>query len=487
MSTPRLPHEMWLQVLQDTHRNDLRICLGVCRLWRTFAIRLLFRTVRLYFGEWASVYTRSGCDCDDCCLSEPDYLNERSLEILEHIISNPVFASVVKGIVVHSLYFSYRNEISLGRLTDALKVLPHLESFDWHAECQEDIMLAISESCPNLRHLGLPAFSQGHNLGSFRQLRSICTTSPSSFCDGYQQRHVAATHEVFLNFRNATLSRLQLLKCPLDAAPMHLLVQLRELHLVHPRNLGTLDQLFKRLPCLETLSLVYVEQPQADLFTALEKSADMLPQLTSITMSLNETNPLSPGQTHQLIEFLRGHTSMRALCINNRLPWEVFWQVANAIGNMKSLQALGLSITSPTPESLAFWNPWPPGATPLPKSLEAVSLDMEFAQVQSFLECLPELPRLRSFFLCNECGEDKEQVSTRSLAEMMPHLTIVGCAEDICDVRWTTAGIELYHWTRLKRDTRGRDSFDAPFDAWLLRNNPYLASISLPLFGPDGL
>ncbi|KAH7925303.1 hypothetical protein BV22DRAFT_446806 [Leucogyrophana mollusca] len=489
-----LPAEIVLQIMQDMHREDLRECLRVSCLWHNLAVGLLFRTVHLYFGCWGDQYIRGGAQ--EFSAEQVVRLTSDNWEVLDHISSNPTFASAVKQIVVHA----YDDSLCIYEkacLSKALKALPYLLSFDWHstrraasADSEPNIKLlrALSQSCPQLRHLGLPALLySGDIVDSFGHLWSISITplcdgpfldpDTSEVVVGLDRIPFVDDGEAFRNKTTQTLRRLQLVDCLLGATPIHIFIQLTELNLVRPGDLGGLNLILRHAACLEALGLHDVSDPE--VYSVLSSNADALPFLKSFMLSSGDG--LSPTHAKNLHKFLLGRSCMRRLCINVEMCYTELSIVVLSINSMKELEALGLSISgggfsqtsSVAPEDSDIWIKY------IPQSLQAIMLSVSGCEdeLAVIFQGFSKLPSLTFVYLPDSDlygGYAGGLPPAQHIVDELPRLTCVGSSRDICDVRRTASGVELLHWTQMKIDTRGQDDFSNVHGAWLLRHNLWL-------------
>ncbi len=84
-ASQRAPPEVWETIARHIPRHHLRTWLFVSAFHRNIAVRIIFRTLDLYFGE------------------DQDNLN-RGLDIFDRVKADPVFASRVKSLRLHWAY-----------------------------------------------------------------------------------------------------------------------------------------------------------------------------------------------------------------------------------------------------------------------------------------------------------------------------------------------------------------------------------------------
>lgn len=97
-----LPVEMWTDIVQYLPPSRRRDMLRVSRLLHDIALRLVFSTVKIYFMHGDPVFYMLNTENERYVVETSDYLLNRSWEILHCIITNPIFANVVKTLSVHA-------------------------------------------------------------------------------------------------------------------------------------------------------------------------------------------------------------------------------------------------------------------------------------------------------------------------------------------------------------------------------------------------
>jgi hypothetical protein len=90
-----IPPELMTAVIQYLPRSDRRTLLSVSRYFHDVAVQFVFRTVHIYLGEWANLRALEWWN------PPPNTTDNRSWELLYHILYDPHFANVVRKVVVH--------------------------------------------------------------------------------------------------------------------------------------------------------------------------------------------------------------------------------------------------------------------------------------------------------------------------------------------------------------------------------------------------
>lgn len=157
-ASQRAPPEIWELIARFIPRYHLRTWLYVSAFHREIAVRLIFHTVDLYFGE--------------------DQDLNRGLDIFDRVKADPVFASRVKCLRLHwayeendmfdlmtSKYFHFPLHLMRLALTawfsgmfrSALPAFNALREFEWigYPELRAEMVQAVLETHPKLQSLGL--------------------------------------------------------------------------------------------------------------------------------------------------------------------------------------------------------------------------------------------------------------------------------------------------------------------------------------------
>lgn len=157
-ASQRAPPEIWERIALHIPRYHLRTWLFVSAFHRDIAVRHIFHTIDLYFGE-----------------DPPNENTNRGLDIFDRAKSDPIFASRVKSLRVHWAYEegdtldlvsrefilsdpAFNKLISSqGIFRTALPEFKALRDFEWigYPEMRAEMVQAVFESHSQLHGLGL--------------------------------------------------------------------------------------------------------------------------------------------------------------------------------------------------------------------------------------------------------------------------------------------------------------------------------------------
>jgi hypothetical protein len=153
-----LPLELWYLVAENTPQNQLKSFLGISRLHRSIALKLLFSSVKVFFGapEIREIEMTS---------EDAEELYECSMrttwEILNAISRDPSFAQAVKKLTIYAFMEAESfGAFHIGPISEALKALPHLVSFTWFGRSPSlpvQVLDSIITHCENLREISVPS------------------------------------------------------------------------------------------------------------------------------------------------------------------------------------------------------------------------------------------------------------------------------------------------------------------------------------------
>ncbi|KAI0758880.1 hypothetical protein C8Q74DRAFT_1319732 [Fomes fomentarius] len=132
------PPEIWERIARFIPRYHLRSWLFVSAFHRDIAVRLIFHTVDLYFGE--------------------DQDLNRGLDIFDRVKSDRVFASRVRALRLHWAYEENDMfDLMCRMFTSALPSFCALREFEWigYPELRADMVQAVLQAQPSLHTLGL--------------------------------------------------------------------------------------------------------------------------------------------------------------------------------------------------------------------------------------------------------------------------------------------------------------------------------------------
>ncbi|GJE89030.1 hypothetical protein PsYK624_051200 [Phanerochaete sordida] len=158
----RAPPEVWDRIARFIPRFHLRTWLFVSRFHRNIAVRIIFHTLDLYFGE----------DQDN-----PRENLSRGLDIFDRVKADPAFARQIK---VLRLHWAYEEGDMLDLMTrifrTTLPAFTSLVEFEWigYPELRADMVQSIFASHPGLHALGLIGWHfDAVGVSGFRNLRKF--------------------------------------------------------------------------------------------------------------------------------------------------------------------------------------------------------------------------------------------------------------------------------------------------------------------------
>ncbi|KAH9851278.1 hypothetical protein C2E23DRAFT_831875 [Lenzites betulinus] len=156
-ASQRAPPEIWELIARFIPRYHLRTWLFVSAFHRDIAVRLIFHTIDLYFGE--------------------DQDLNRGLDIFDRVKADPVFASRVKALRLH---WAYEENDMFDLMTrmfkSALPAFSALREFEWigYPELRVEMVQAVLQTHPNLHTLGLIGWHfDAVGVSEFRGLRKF--------------------------------------------------------------------------------------------------------------------------------------------------------------------------------------------------------------------------------------------------------------------------------------------------------------------------
>ncbi|RPD77281.1 hypothetical protein L226DRAFT_533277 [Lentinus tigrinus ALCF2SS1-7] len=137
-ASQRAPPEIWERIARFIPRYHLRSWLFVSAFHRDIAVRLIFHTIDLYFGE--------------------DQDLNRGLDIFDRVKVDPVFASRIKALRLHWAYEENDMfDLMCRMFKSALPAFGALREFEWigYPEFRADMVQAVLQAHPHLHTLGL--------------------------------------------------------------------------------------------------------------------------------------------------------------------------------------------------------------------------------------------------------------------------------------------------------------------------------------------
>ncbi|KAJ7595103.1 hypothetical protein C8J56DRAFT_928399 [Mycena floridula] len=336
-ASQRAPPEMWERIASHIPRYHLRTWLFVSSFHRSIAVRQIFHTLDIYFG---------------------DENQDRGLDIFDRAKADPVFANTVKCLRLHWAYEEGDMlDLMLRIFRTALPDFTDLRDFEWigYPEMRAEMVQAILPSHCRIHGLGLIGWHfDAVGVSAFRNLRKFTLRAEDD--DGWadmgevravldQNQHtlrhlilgayLARTHSWDSAFQSVTIKNLTHLD----------LVDTRISHVVFSR--------IAHAHCLQSLTLhgTFEEPSSASVVFASDHVIDgkhtFLPHLESFRFVLvGHDDEL--GLYQSVTQFLRNRTQLRRLDLGS-CPWDL---VSSLLPELTGLRVLGVRIANLTAQAL---------------------------------------------------------------------------------------------------------------------------------------
>ncbi|KAF8056039.1 hypothetical protein FPV67DRAFT_1534918 [Lyophyllum atratum] len=338
-ASQRAPLEVWERIAYHIPRHHLRTWLFVSSFHRDIAVRQIFHTLDLYFGE------------------DQENLN-RGLDIFDRAKADPVFASRVKSLRLH---WAYEEGDMLDLMTRIFKTaLPEFKAlvdFEWigYPEMRAEMVQAVLASHPHLRGLGLIGWHfDAVGVSAFQNLRkfTLRAEDDDGFADMGEVRtvldqnrntlrhlilgaYLARHHSWDSAFQSVTIKNLTHLDL-VDTRISHIVFA----RIAHAHNLQSL-----------TLHGTFEEPASAAVVFTSDQVIDdqhtFLPHLEAFRFVLvghDDEYALYQSVT----QFLRRRRRLRRLDLGN-CPWDL---VLNVLPELSGLRVLGVRIANLTQQAL---------------------------------------------------------------------------------------------------------------------------------------
>ncbi|KAJ3770498.1 hypothetical protein FB446DRAFT_744112 [Lentinula raphanica] len=320
-STPasqRAPLEVWERIAYHIPRYHLRTWLFVSPFHREIAVRIIFHTLDLYFGE------------------DQENLN-KGLDIFDRAKNDPVFARRVKSLRLHWAYEEGDMlDLMMRLFRTALPEFKALEDFEWigYPELRADMVQTILRSHRHLHGLGLIGWHfDAIGIASFPSLRKftlraedddgfapmseiplLLNTNYSTLNHLILAAYLARPHSWDMAFQSHSISRLTHLD----------LVDTRISHYVLGRILGAAGGL-RSLTLHGTMeepakAAVLFGGDQVIIGPDGETKHTFLPHLTSFRFLMVGED--EPALYTSVVEFLRQRPNLRRLDLGS-CPWQM--------------------------------------------------------------------------------------------------------------------------------------------------------------------
>ncbi|KAF8647574.1 hypothetical protein AX16_006613 [Volvariella volvacea WC 439] len=330
-ASQRAPPEVWERIAMHIPRYHLRTWLFVSAFHREIAVRLIFHTIDLYFGE------------------DQENLN-RGLDIFDRAKADPVFASHVKSLRLHWAYEEGDMLDLMARIfRTALPEFKALRDFEWigYPEMRADMVQAVLSSHPRLHGLGLIGWHfDAVGVSAFTNLRkfTLRAEDDDGFADMGEVRTVLDANEGTLKhlilgaylarnhswdnvFQSITIKNLTHLDL-VDTRISHIVLA----RIAHAHNLQSL-----------TLHGTFEEPSSASVVFGSDHVIDgrhtFLPHLEAFRFVLvGHEDEL--GLYHSVTQFLRQRKKLRRLDLGS-CPWGL---VKGVLPDLTGLRVLGVHI-----------------------------------------------------------------------------------------------------------------------------------------------
>ncbi|KAI0085541.1 hypothetical protein BDY19DRAFT_1094676 [Irpex rosettiformis] len=340
----RAPPEVWERIARYIPRYHLRTWLFVSAFHRNIAVRIIFRTLDLYFGE------------------DQDNVREnldRGLDIFDRVKADPAFAHHIKVLRLHWAYEEREKFDLMARLfRTALPAFKSLQEFEWigYPELQMNMVQAILSSHSHIRCLGLIGWHfDAVGVSSFRNLTKFTLRAEDD--DGYADmgeirtvldknehtlRHLTLgaylqrTHSWDSAFQSATIRNLTHLDL-VDTRISHIVLA----RIAHAHSLQSL-----------TLHGTFEEPTSASVVFGSDHIIDgkhtFLPHLEVFRFVMVGHDD-DIGLFQSVTQFLKNRPKLRNLDLGH-CPWEL---AHNVIAELPSLRVLRVRIANLTHLTLA--------------------------------------------------------------------------------------------------------------------------------------
>ncbi|KAG6864419.1 hypothetical protein C0991_009632 [Blastosporella zonata] len=424
-ASQRAPLEVWERIAYHIPRHHLRTWLFVSSFHRDIAVRQIFHTLDLYFGE------------------DTENLN-RGLDIFDRAKADPVFASRVKSLRLHWAYEEGDMLDLMARIfKTALPEFRSLVDFEWigYPEMRAEMVQAVLASHPRLRGLGLIGWHfDAVGVSDFRNLRkfTLRAEDDDGFADMGEVRtvldqnrntlrhlilgaYLARHHSWDSAFQSPTIQNLTHLDL-VDTRISHIVFA----RIAHAHNLQSL-----------TLHGTFEEPGSAAIVFGSDQVIDdthtFLPHLEAFRFVLvGHDDELALYQN--VTQFLRRRKRLRRLDLGT-CPWDL---VLRLLPELPGLRVLGVRIANLTHAALALL------VQTLPQEMSAINLGTAVSdkQLSAYAASFTRFHSLAFLHLActsqrrpkpNLMSEKDFQVQTdmwissaRSIATALPSLDFVG-------------------------------------------------------------
>ncbi|PFH50376.1 hypothetical protein AMATHDRAFT_61202 [Amanita thiersii Skay4041] len=376
-ASQRAPLEVWERIAHYIPRYHLRSWLFVSALHRDIAMKRIFHTIDIYFGE------------------DQESLN-RGLDIFDRAKADPIFASRVKCLRLH---WSYEEgdmlDLMIRIFRTALPEFKALRDFEWigYPEMRADMVKAVLASHSHLHSLGLIGWHfDAVGVSAFKHLRkfTLRAEDDDGFADMGEVRtvldqnegtlrhlilgaYLARTHSWDSAFQSVTIKNLTHLDL-VDTRISHIVLA----RIAHAHNLQSL-----------TLHGTFEEPSSASVVFGsdhiIDRKHTFLPHLEAFRFVLvGHDDELNLYQS--VVQFLRQRTKLRRLDLGS-CPWELVLSVLPDLTNLRVLGVRIANLTQATVDTLVNVLPNQICAIHLSTAVSDKSMN-EYARVFARFHCL---------------------------------------------------------------------------------------------------
>ncbi|CAK5281854.1 unnamed protein product [Mycena citricolor] len=475
----QLPVEIWDMIIQNVPQHHRPTLLGVSRLFHEIALRSVFSTVKIFLVHGEPGLLMLNTESERYVEDVSDHRFNESWDILHCIITNPLFASVVRTMSVHAFtdgpaIFEQRT------VAQALRAMPHLQSFHYFGDCP-DVSAIVSALPKQLERLRIQFTPSSSLFGELSNLRNFQPAIPFSYVQDQQVDGIfsewnygfgRAEDAMEIVNGSPNIREVTLLPDHLPLLSVRVCHMLTTLDICVPQGYGELvglELVFRHAVALTSLSLVGYMEPQA--FEVIPRDVSALPSLTSFRLSCESWDPDSTTLNLPYIsDFLESRQSLRRLHL--RLPdirVSLALGVFAIISKMRGLQVLGFHVgcletfDGQCAELLA---------SGLSLKLTALQLvlpwrgDLHLKMWTPILSKLQRCPRL-TFVHLFSCGEDPVPIHPDELAADLEHLELVGLQRSLFTIRRDAE--KHYHWRPWSVKYCIPEDFPSVDHAWLFQ------------------
>ncbi|KAF8991309.1 hypothetical protein BDQ17DRAFT_1255018 [Cyathus striatus] len=338
-ASQRAPPEIWERIALHIPRYHLRTWLFVSSFHRDIAVRHIFHTLDIYFGE------------------DQENLN-RGLDIFDRAKDDPVFASRVKSLRLH---WAYEEGDMLDLMTrifrTALPEFRALKDFEWigYPEMRAEMVQAVLASHPRLHGLGLIGWHfDAVGVSAFTHLRkfTLRAEDDDGFADMGEVRTVLDNN--ISTLKHLVLGAYLARHHSWDSAFQSVTIKnLTHLDLVDTRISHIVLARIAHAHCLQSLTLhgTFEEPSSASVVFGSDHIIDgrhtFLPHLEAFRFVLVGHDDELPLY-HSIISFLKRRTRLRRLDLGG-CPWDL---VKSVLPDLISLRVLGVRIKKLTREAV---------------------------------------------------------------------------------------------------------------------------------------